>query len=297
MQGDRFAGLGDGPGGAICPRVAVVVTETVVARSLMRMHKATSSTALRHVEDVSPEAWEWLSETTVFFGHRSVGKNIIDGIGDLVAQRRVPNLRVFQTKDKEEIAGPMLAHAPIGQNFDPKSKITEFKKLMEGGLAKRVDVAFFKFCYVDIGVDSDLESIFAAYCQTMDSLRLQFPDVVFVHVTVPICGPPQRAKAMLKACVKRIMGRPPVLCENKLRAQYNEMLRERFSGKEPLFDLALYETLGSQGLRYYGTKDGHEVPILACEYTDDGGHLNATGRQHVADQLLLELLALANGRG
>jgi len=140
---------------------------------------------------------------------------------------------------------------------------------------------------------SDPNAIFATYCEAMDSLKSRFPDVTFVHVTVPLCGPPKKFKGALKATVKRVIGGPPVLDENLVRARYNDLMRERFSGKEPLFDLALYETLEPWGQRHYSLKDGQEIPILARAYTDDGGHLNTVGRQHLAEQLLIELQDLA----
>ena len=166
--------------------------------------------------------------------------------------------------------------------------------LMEGGLAEKVDVAFFKFCFVDVGSTSNPDAIIAAYCEAMDELKSRFPEVVFVHVTVPLCGPPKKARGILKASIKILIGRPPVLNENQVRARYNTLLRKRFSGKEPLFDFALYETLGPDGLQYYSFKDDQEVPVLVRSYTDDGGHLNITGRQHVAEQLLIKLLDLAS---
>jgi len=274
--------------------VAAVAAGLLVWSTLIRVRTATSSAELRRIEDISQEAWGRLSEKTVFFGHRSVGNNIVDGIRDLIAQRKVPNLNVVETKDPEKVVGPMLAHGLVGHNLKPETKIAEFKKVMEGGLAEKVDIAFFKFCYVDIGINSDLDAILTGYCQAMEALQAQFPEVLFVHVTVPLGGRPRAAKAVLKASIKRAIGRPPVLRENEVRSRYNEMLRERFSEKEPLFDLALYETLGPEGQRCYALRNGQEVPVLAGEYTDDGGHLNATGRQHVAEQLLIELLNLAN---
>ncbi|HNT37273.1 MAG TPA: hypothetical protein PKH07_19935, partial [bacterium] len=188
-----------------------------------------------------------------------------------------------------------LAHALIGRNLDPESKIIEFTRVMESGLGEKVDIAFFKFCFVDFGQTSNPEAIFTSYCNAMDSLNARFPRVTFMHVTVPLCGPAKKAKGMLKASVKRLIGRPPVLAENLVRSRYNALLRERFSGKEPLFDLALYESTDLEGLQHYGLRSGQEVPLLVCSYTDDGGHLNATGRRHVAEQLLIQLANLPGG--
>jgi hypothetical protein len=223
-----------------------------------------------------------------------VGNNIVDGIRDIVASYESLSLNIVETKDVDQIECPMLAHAQVGRNLDPESKIAEFKMLMEGGLAEKVDIAFFKFCYVDIGSTSNPDAIVAKYCKAMNKLKSCYPQVVFVHVTVPLCGPPKKLKGILKSSIKRLIGRPSILDDNLVRVRYNALLRERFSGKEPLFDLALYETLGPDGLRHYSFRDGREVPILVRSYTDDGGHLNVMGWRHMAEQLLIKLLDLAS---
>jgi hypothetical protein len=246
---------------------------------------------LRRLADIPPEAWTRLQGKTIFFGHQSVGYNITTGLQGLGTGPTAPRLNIVETKDVSRIAGPMLAHAHVGKNRFPESKIAEFKELMENGLGEKVDVAFVKFCYVDLEKPADPEALLATYSKAMDSLKMRFPRVTFVHVTVPQCAP-ERGK---KEAIKRLLGRSPELDDNLVRARYNQRLRERYSGKEPLLDLALYETLGAEGLRHYCRWRGQEVPVLVPAYTEDGGHLNAIGQRHVAEQLLIDLLDLAGG--
>jgi len=281
-----------------CILLLIVVLGTATVGLLMRatsirVQKGTSSYMPRRLTDIPADKWTQLGEKTIFFGHRSVGTDIINGIEDLAGRHGFLTVNLLKTRDVNDVKGPMLAHASIGRNQYPELKVEDFKTLMESGLAEKVDIAFFKFCFVDIVQTSDPNAIFATYCEAMDSLKSRFPDVTFVHVTVPLCGPPKKFKGALKATVKRVIGGPPVLDENLVRARYNDLMRERFSGKEPLFDLALYETLEPWGQRHYSLKDGQEIPILARAYTDDGGHLNTVGRQHLAEQLLIELQDLA----
>jgi hypothetical protein len=250
---------------------------------------ATSPQKLRRLADVPPEAWTRLNSKTIFFGHQSVGRNILGGLQDLQANSKSLHLSIVETKDANKIEGPVLAHAAVGRNRDPESKIAEFKELMEGGLGNKVDIAFLKLCYVDVTRDSNPDEILAAYSKAIGALKSRFPRVVFVHVTVPLCAPEKG----LKERIKRLLGRSPVLDDNQVRVRYNSLLCQRYSGKEPLFDLALYETLTPEGLRHYGLRNGQEVPVLTPSYTDDGGHLNPRGRQHVAEQLLIQLLDLA----
>jgi hypothetical protein len=263
--------------------------------SIRSCEKAGSYVPAR-MADIPPGAWERLNRTKLFFGHHSVGRNILNGIADVMATYPSVRLRIVNTEDAGQINEAILAHASVGRNFDPVSKIDEFERLMDSGLGEKVDIAFFKLCFVDIGIHSDPDAIVAAYGETMERLKQRYPETVFVHVTVPLGGPPGSAKGILKASIKRLIGRPPVLAENRVRARYNALLRERFAGNEPLFDLALYETLGPEGQRYCSISDGQEVPILARMYTDDGGHLNARGRRHLAEQLLMELLKLSEER-
>ena len=42
-----------------------------------------------------------------------------------------------------------------------------------------------KFCSLDITSSTDVDAIFARYRDTMAALERDFPDVTFIHVTVP----------------------------------------------------------------------------------------------------------------
>ena len=54
-------------------------------------------------------------------------------------------------------------HSPIGQNMHPETKITDFVKIIQSGIGGRSDAVFLKFCYVDIGADTDPASLFEKY--------------------------------------------------------------------------------------------------------------------------------------
>ena len=274
--------------------VVMISVGFMIMGASFRVYKVKSGQAVRHIADMPEDFWIRLTDVVIFFGHKSVGNNIIDGVRDLVDSHDYIILRIYETKVADRVNGAMFVHAPVGRNMEPESKIAEFKKIMEGGFGEKVDIAFFKFCFADIVSHSNPDAILAAYCETMEELKARFPEVIFVHVTVPLCAPPKTMKGILKVYIKRVLGRSTVLDNNLVRARYNDLLRERFSGKEPLFDLAEYEALGPDGLRYCILWKGHEVPILVNSYTDDGGHLNVLGRRHVAEQLLIKMLDLAS---
>jgi len=274
--------------------VALVITlGLLIVGALLRVGKSASSLAVRRLVDMPADACARLSDRTIFFGHQSVGNNILDGIRDLRDSHGFLNLHINESKTAGQVNSAMLVHAPVGRNREPLSKIAEFREIMENGLGEKVDIAFLKFCYVDITRDTDPNTVLDAYCNAIEALKTRFPDVRFMYITVPLCAPPRTAKGILKMNVKRVFGRSTVLDDNLVRARYNALLRERFSGKEPLFDLAGYEALGPDGLRHFGLWKGQQIPILVELYTNDGGHLNEMGRQHIAEQLLIELLELS----
>jgi hypothetical protein len=118
--------------------------------------------------------------------------------------------------------------------------------------------------------------------------------VTFVHVTVPLTTEPGLKEAA-KNFVKRFLGRPrSSRLDNVRRARYNELLREAYAGREPLFDLARLESTRPDGTRQLFREDGRDYEALVPAYTDDGGHLNASGRQ-MAARALLEFLASTPG--
>ncbi|BBO88550.1 hypothetical protein [Desulfosarcina ovata] len=80
------------------------------------------------MKDIPDASWEKLSQKKIYFGHQSVGYNIIDGIKDLMKENPKIKLNIVETKDVNGIKGGFLAHSTVGKNTDPKSKIDDFNK-------------------------------------------------------------------------------------------------------------------------------------------------------------------------
>jgi hypothetical protein len=200
-----------------------------------------------------------------------------------------------ETSDPRDFDKPILGHSIIGQNGNPGSKISDFQKIIRGGLGDRVDIAFFKFCYVDIKNNSDPSEIFRQYNEAVGQLSQVYPKTRFWHLTVPICGHDKNPKTAIKSSLKAILGRKTWLDDNMKRQQYNTLLKDAHSQKHDVFDLACAETTNAQGLRCYVLGKGKEqVCVLLSEYTSDGGHLNTQGKKAVAEQFLITLAQLAN---
>jgi hypothetical protein len=242
---------------------------------------------------VPKEYWAKLAEKKIFFGHQSVGYNIIDGITDIINERDYIKLNVIEAHEPAAFDQPVLAHSQVGMNTEPFSKIKRFVEIMDAGVGSKVDIAFFKFCYVDIMRDSDPQKIFDGYNTALEDLKGRYPNTKFLHVTVPIRSVPKGAKRYLKQTVKLLIGRPGFLEDNMMRRSYNDLLNDAYSKTGLFFDLALMESVNANGLRCHALKGADKVYVMAPEYTEDGGHLNSQGRKKVAEQLLIILAEIA----
>ena len=254
----------------------------------------TNKITLPSIDDVPGESWAKLAARKIFFGHQSVGYNIIDGIADVLNERDYIKLDVVEGCEPTTFDLPVLAHSQVGKNTDPVSKIRSFKNIMDAGAGGKVDMAFFKFCYVDIMRDSDPQEIFDGYRMALEELKNRYPDTKFLHITVPVRSVPIGARKSFKQSVKLLIGMPGVLDDNMMRQRYNKLLRDAYSKTEPFFDLALIESVNPDGLRCYAARGTEKVNVMASEYTDDGGHLNIQGRRKVAEQLLIILAEMAS---
>jgi len=249
------------------------------------------------LQSVPKAAWQKLAGKTIFFGHHSVGYNILDGVRDISAEDSGVQLEIVETSDPEQLQGGVFAHARVGKNQDPIGKIREFERVMDSGLAAKSDIAFFKFCYVDFYQWTDIEPIFDLYQETMRSLATKYPDTDFVYVTVPLKSKPRGFAASLKEIVKSVLGKPTTWQHNRRRNQFNDRIRSSFGASGHVYDLALVESTLPDGSRRVGRRGDDRVPELALEYTTDGGHLNEKGRRHAAEQLLILLASVADELG
>ncbi len=278
--------------------VAVVLTIGVTTMFCTRIKtkEETDRIMLPSIDDVPHEYWVKLAEKKIFFGHQSVGSNIIEGINDIINEREYIKLNIVRTDNPTDFDQPIFAHSSIGRNTEPASKIKSFRDIMDAGIGEKVDIAFFKFCFVDIMRDSDPREILDSYNTLIEDLKGRYPQTRFLHVTVPVCSVPRGVKRPLKEFVKLLIGRPRVMTldDNIMRQHYNTLLKDAYSQTEHVFDLALIESVNLGGFRCYATKGAEKVFVMVPEYTDDGGHLNDQGRMKIAEQLLIILAEVAN---
>ncbi len=228
-----------------------------------------------------------LSRRTVFFGHQSVGGNVLDGVRDLAAAEGV-TVRIVEARTTSEVPAGSIGHAYVGENGKPASKLAGFEQAFASPGRAVPDVALVKFCYVDFDGKTDVSALFQQYQAALRGLQSSHPGTTFVHVTVPLTA----GQGGMKTLAKRLLGRDTPVTQNARREQFNALLRKAYGGKEPVFDIALLESTAPDGKRNTLELDGAAVPMLVGAYTDDGGHLNEAGRRRVAREFVAFLAAL-----
>lgn len=243
---------------------------------------------LRRLADVPDSSLARLAGRVVLFGHQSVGANLVQGIREWAAtDPRVAGLRVTPLASAPD-SGGMLVEMLIGDNGEPLRKTSDFLAALETPVGQRASVALEKYCYLDFGPENDPAAVFANYKAKIGALEASRPGLVVVHVTTPLTARETGPKAWLK----RVMGKTTQDDLNARRAAYNDLLRAEYGGRQPLFDLAAYESTGPDGARAGVVRDGKAIPALAPAWTDDGGHLNTQGRKVIAEQFLVFLAEL-----
>lgn len=243
------------------------------------------------LNDIPRSAWEVLSTKKIYFGHQSVGFNIIDGIRDVMKENPFIKLTIKETNDPKDFEKPIFAHSRIGQNTNPNSKCDAFSECMQKGIGKNVDIAFFKFCFVDITKRSDPDKVFGYYKNILSNLQSKYTEVQFIHVTIPLVT----TQKGIKAWIKKFIDRPiKGYQDNIARNQFNNFLRDEYTTTQPIYDLSLVESTYPNGYRSFFSKDNKIYFDLVPEYSDDGGHLNIIGRKLIAEQLLILLANLTN---
>lgn len=245
---------------------------------------------LPSMEKISPLAWEKLSKKMIYFGHQSVGGNILEGVKKILLTHQQIRLNIVQSEDPSVFQRHVFAHSSIGKNGDPISKIDAFKEKINNGIGDKADIAFFKFCFWDIRSQTDIKQVFSHYREVISDLKQKYPKLKFIHVTVPLVAHPKGINARLRRLLHLTVGFDQ---DNIRRNEFNQMMLEEY-GKDLVFDIALIESTLPDGHRTSFTQRGTNYYYLASEFTDDGGHLNEEGRKHGAEHMLITLAKAAD---
>lgn len=246
-----------------------------------------ASVDLGALDAVPAERWDALRQKRILFGHQSVGNDILAGLEEIAIRKPHVRLRVIESRDPASFDEPGLVHFKVGANEQAGSKLADFEDVLGGPLGKRADLAFMKFCYVDLFRDGDPAALHGAYQQTVSRVQRANRSVRLLHLTMPLTTVETGRKARLKV----LLGRDNLggYAHNRVRHEFNESLRRLFAKEGTLFDLARSQSTLPGGARAEFTSHGVRCECLTTGYTHDGGHLNEAGRLAVARDFLLFL--------
>lgn len=209
----------------------------------------------------------------VFFGHQSVGRNILDGIGAVYDDHGMSSPPIVDSAP--DAAGGFVWETEIGENTEPLTKIADFDGRLRDGIAGRVDVALMKLCYVDVEDGTDVRTIFASYRATVAALAADHRRLKLIHVTVPLTTDDAE--------------------DNVVRERFNQLIRQQYAGTGRLFDLARVESTRPNGTRVGGTHSDDRYFALYEAYASDSGHLNDEGSKRAASELLRVIARTSQG--
>jgi hypothetical protein len=266
-----------------------MTTHAVAAHAILAFGAVLAAGAATHAraETALKGTLQAIADRRIFFGHQSVGMNLLDGLQELAKAEGVA-LKVVEASAPGVPPGT-IAHAFLEENGAPLKKIAAFSRAFTSGVAAGADVALMKVCYVDITEATDVAALFATYRKTLAEAQAANPGTVFVHVTAPL----QTVEDGVRALAKRLLGKPLWGSQhNARREEFNELLRREYAGKAPIFDLAKVEATRPDGGTETSRWQGRDVRTLVPAYSDDGGHLNPEGRRRAARELATVLAAI-----
>jgi len=246
------------------------------------------------LESVPRGYWEVLAGKRIFFGHQSVGNNIVDGLNEIIGEYEYIDLNIMESSEFVQGEQPCFAHGKVGENRKPLSKIEVFVDILNQNENADIDIALMKFCYIDIKHDSDVNSVFQTYSEAVAQLNDRHPAMRVVHVTTPLRSGYPGPRWKIDQSLKFLIGSPTLFDDNLQRHRYNELLRGEYEESGDFFDLALVESTTPQGQSCYTKRSKTKVPFLWMGYSADGGHLNELGKRKAAEQLLITLAKVAN---
>lgn len=215
--------------------------------------------------DLSDEEIAAAAALDVYFEHASVGENVCAGIDTLIG---VPTR--YACAHTTGDSGALLASNWFGNNDGlgdnsrgnpgAEAKLSYFNTSLGGDLATKIDVAMFKFCWID--GPSDPNALFASTKTMMDNLESAHPAITFVWWTMPI-----------ETTFNEEFN-------DAERLIFNALVREHcLENGKWLLDIADLESHDDTGA---AVVDASGNALLCPAYTYDGGHLDADGQLKLA---------------
>lgn len=204
----------------------------------------------------------------ILWGHHSIGDNIESGLINLSSVNPL-RYSINLVHDPVSLEKPAVGDWRNGENRDPSGKIFAFETKMRSlngngnQWGEVLDIAYFKFCYIDFNIKKDIPVIFNQYKTTMEKLIQDFPTCKFVFITAPLSTTDN-----WREVDKKIL---------------NDSIRTFVETTDGcLFDLADLEAHDSTGTFSWFIYENDTIPDLWNGWTYDSGHLNENGSRYAA---------------
>jgi uncharacterized repeat protein (TIGR02543 family) len=195
----------------------------------------------------------------VYLEHASVGAYVVGGINTLrgsIPRYTADGITWSDTNDFTWFNSNNGLGDNNRGNPGSATKISGFASRMTSSLSSVIDIAGYKFCYVDYPADG--ASLFDSYTSSMSILESLNPNVIFFYCTMPLLSS-ESYEGMQR---------------------FNDLLREYCTtNNKPLYDIADIESHNSSDVLQL---DANGRELLTASYTDDGGHPNNTGSEKLA---------------
>lgn len=255
----------------------------IILVSCNRNTKSENMNSLSQQVDVVKSKLEEIKEFTpgnMLFGHKSVGSNIMNGVGSLAGN--MPGLGIVVTSQDSLLSSEskVFYHYNNGENKLPFGKIDSFYAALNRN-HKNVSIAFVKFCYADIIYSTDVRKLFLYYQEQMARIGIDFPGIRLIHFTVPLNTRPKGIKGVVRSVIR--------WDSNRTREEFNNLIRKNYP-EDRVFDLAKYESAYPDD-KFEKSSTG--IRALRPDLTSDGGHLNITGAEYIGALLLLKIQEVA----
>lgn len=244
--------------------------------------------SMDNIKNVPQAKWDKLASKKIYFGHQSVGYNMVDGMEVVLKENTNIKLNINKGRESNLFRKPAFAHDNNGSNRDPRLKIDDFYTTLNH-IGQEVDFAGFKFCYVDVEKGTNINELFSYYTKKMNEVALKYPDLTLIHYTVPL----KSLQTGLKAFIKKILGKDIGIDDNSVRNEFNNLLRKEYKN-QIIFDLAKFESSYPDGKRSFSEVNGKKIYTMAPIYTSDGGHLSKIGKKKIGEDYLCFLAEISS---
>jgi hypothetical protein len=210
------------------------------------------------------------------------GTEVLAGLGRVYERAGLAPPPVVPAQAAPGVAGGYLAHAPVGRDGDPTSKLRGFASILAGPAGDTVSVAVLALAAADVTARTDVPALFARYERTLARVASRRPDLVVVPATVPLA-----ADRGTWGSLWALVGRDDELpADNVARERFNAMLRREYAGTDRLWDVAAIGSTAPDGTRALGRDGDLTYPVLDDDYADGPTRLNELGAAATASALV-----------